>query len=131
MLQDHGKFFSRQEFMCHCGCGDAWMDADFVGMLDRLRDNYDHPLTLSSAKRCGPHNAAVSPRTGENGPHTTGKAVDILISGSDAYALLHYIFLMGFSGVGVKQHGDWDKRFYHVDSLLPSEGPRPRVWSYK
>ena len=130
MLADHGRFFKKYEFMCHCGCGDAWMDADFVGLLDRLRDNYGHPLTLSSAKRCPEHNEAVS-STGANGPHTTGKAVDVLISGPDSYALLHYAYLMGFSGLGVKQHGNWDERFLHVDTLTPDDGPRPRLWSYK
>jgi uncharacterized protein YcbK (DUF882 family) len=106
------------------------MDEAFVRMLDELRENFGHPLTLSSAKRCADYNEAVS-STGRDRPHTTGKAADILIPGPDAYAVLHYTFLMGFSGIGVKQHGPWDERFIHVDMLTPSEGPRPRVWSYK
>lgn len=93
-----------------------------------LREAMKIPFTLSSAYRCPGHNSSVNPKTGENGPHTTGKAVDIVMRGADAYRLIHYAMNAGFTGIGVKQAGIG--RYLHLDILAAPDYPRPMIWSY-
>ena len=123
--------FSRSEFVCHCGCGREEMTHRFMESLQSLRSLMAFRFVISSGYRCPKHNAAESPKTGETGPHTTGRACDILIRGEDALALVIGAAAFGFTGFGIKQHGD--DRFIHLDNLEDHEtdGPRPWVWSYR
>lgn len=104
------------------------MDEYFVLKLDVLREKMGHPLLLTSGYRCPAHNSAVS-STGPNGPHTTGKAADIQISGAEAYRLVREAMLLGFAGIGVNQKGFHAGRFIHVDTL-PTSSNRPMIWTY-
>jgi zinc D-Ala-D-Ala carboxypeptidase len=125
------KYFSLSELKCKCGkCGSTGneMDAAFMQKLILLRGELRIPFVLSSAYRCPAHNAKES-STGETGPHTTGKAVDILMRGADALKLIQYAINLGFTGIGIKQHGI--SRFIHVDTLAAPDYPRPTVWSYQ
>ena len=81
-IVDHGQFFSREELQCRCGeCGYLCkMDEAFMMYLEELREKFSKPLYLSSGFRCPAHNRKVSSSGSPNGPHTTGKAVDILIA---------------------------------------------------
>lgn len=99
----------------------------FMDRLEDLRVAYGRPMSLSSAYRCAAHNAAVS-STGTDGPHTTGRAVDVLVSGPEAFKLIQLAVSRGFTGIGVKQKGDG--RFIHLDDLPDGSHPRPRIWSY-
>ena len=102
------------------------MDMRFILRLDRLRMEYGAPMRVTSGYRCPAHNNSVS-STGLDGPHTTGRAADIGISGEKAYHLLRQV---SFSGVGINQRGAYDKRFIHLDDLEGPEHPRPRIWTY-
>ena len=115
------KYFTEDEFKCH-HCGLARMDHDFVEKLDTVRGIVGFPFKVSSGYRCPDHNKAVS-HTGEAGPHTTGKAADILLSGPKAREFLT-IAVKFFPGIGVQQKGPHTSRFIHVDDL------EPRLWSY-
>ena len=120
--------FSTNEMACsHCQKAD--MDEEFMRVLQSIRDEMQRPLKITSGFRCEKHNAKVS-STGKNGPHTFGKAADILISGADAMRLFAVAQKHGVSGVGMSQRGDHSKRFVHLDILSPAEGPRPTVWTY-
>ena len=121
------EHFTRDELQCHCGCGGCQMDERFLERLEALRQAFGAPLRLSSAWRCPDYNERIS-ATGRTGPHTTGHAVDVLISGKDAYRLIHLALSLGFTGIGISQHGPHEKRFIHLDDL--TDGPRPWVWSY-
>lgn len=104
------------------------MEPSFLADLEALRTAYGKPLIVSSGYRCSSHNQKVS-TTGPNGPHTTGKAVDIAIRGAEAYLLIGLALRMGFSGIGIQQKGG--ARFLHLDKLTNGPGqPRPMVWSY-
>ena len=120
--------FSRGEFVCRCGCGRADMDEGFMDALQHLRVRYGKPMIISSGFRCPAHNARVSPATGLTGPHTTGRAVDVRVTGLEAYDMLVLAAPWGFDGIGIKQHGPMEGRFLHFDTI--KKGPRPRVWSY-
>jgi len=122
----HYPTFTRDEFECQCGCGEAEMSAVFIGKLQQTRTGYGKPMPITSGYRCPDHNANVS-STGRDGPHTTGRAVDIAVSHADAKRLLSF-GLIYFSGIGVKQKGSG--RFLHFDDLEAPAFPRPNVWSY-
>lgn len=121
------KFFTRAEMACK-GSGECRMVDAFMVRLERLRAIYGKPMPVSSGYRSPAHNAAVS-TTGETGPHTTGRAVDILVRGADALELIGLATDLGFTGIGVSQKGP--SRFIHLDDLPDAPGqPRPTIWSY-
>lgn len=123
---DHIEHFAVDEFRCRC-CGLALMDETFLTALDHIRSTVDQPLIVTSGYRCPDYNDRVA-QTGRTGPHTTGRAVDLLISGSLAFKVIDLAIGYGITGIGVQQHGPHEKRYVHLDNLL---GPtRPWVWSY-
>ncbi len=116
--------FSEAEFRCHCGCGRADMDPDFMNHLQRVRDAYGRPMSITSGYRCPKHDRAI----GGAGVHPMGRAADTAASGKNVYHLLKIALTMGMRGIGLKQHGDYEGRFMHLDDL---DGPmRPRIWTY-
>jgi uncharacterized protein YcbK (DUF882 family) len=120
-------YFTKDEFKCK-HCGENEMSDEFITKLDKLRSNCGFPLIVTSGYRCPTHNQAVS-TTGPNGPHTTGRAVDLGVSRHRAYDVLAHALNLGFTGIGIKQKGP--SRFIHLDDLEePDHAPRPTVWSY-
>jgi len=104
------------------------MKTSFVDKLDSLREALSFPLKVSSGYRCPEHNTEVS-STGPSGPHTTGRAADLLVSRKEAYKLISYATAFGFTGLGFSQKGA--TRFIHLDDLDDAPGqPRPTIWSY-
>jgi len=124
MSGDLTKHFSHYELECHCGCKRIDMDPDFLERLEALRVLYGFAMVPSSGFRCPEHNAMVS-KTGLGGPHTTGKAVDILCSGSNFRRLLELVVYFDFPGLGFHQRGEHSKRFIHLDDLEEGRG-----WTY-
>lgn len=124
MTPSRWTYFTVEELSCrHCGL--MLMDHEFMLMMVALRDIFGGPLKITSGYRCPIHNAAVS-STGEAGPHTTGKAVDILIARQAARGLVKQALWMDFLGVGIKAHGPDSGRIVHLD-MVP--GPE-RLWTY-
>lgn len=127
-----GKHFTIKEFAQR---GNGWdtghspvtWDDRFIARLDALRDAVNAPLVISSGYRSPQYNKAVS-STGDNGPHTTGRAVDIQCRGAVAHRVLLRAPALGFTGIGVSQKGG--SRFIHLDDLEAPQYPRPTVWSY-
>ena len=120
------KNFSDEELRCKC-CDENLMDEDFLEKLQEVRNKFGSVMHLSSAYRCPNWNEQVS-KSGRTGPHTTGHAVDIKISGKNALRLINIALDCGMQGVGVKQHGEYAGRFVHLDDL--TDGVRPHIWSY-
>ena len=125
------KYFSNDELKCHCNkCGSNGeeMDTQMMQMLVILRKELDFPFPVTSAYRCPDHNSRVS-SSGRKGRHTTGKAVDIAVSRSQALDLMSAAIKIGFTGVGVNQKGGG--RFIHLDTCNAADGFSSRtVWSY-
>jgi zinc D-Ala-D-Ala carboxypeptidase len=125
MTPSRWTYFTVEELTCRCGCGQMLMDHEFMLKLVALRDLIGFPMPITSAYRCPAHNARVS-STGDDGPHTTGKAVDIAASYQNAQQIVTQALWMGFLGVGIKQHGPVSGRMVHLD-MVP--GPK-RLWTY-
>lgn len=115
--------FTPREFACRC-CGVVYVSESFMDRLQALRNASGVPMPISSGYRCPSHNAAVS-STGEDGPHTTGRAADIAVSHQSAFMVLGMAFDYDFTGIGVNQKGGG--RFLHLDDL---DNNRPALWSY-
>ena len=83
------------------------------------------PLSITSGYRCSTHNSAVS-KTGANGPHTTGKAIDIAVRDSQHRKQLIDYFAPEVTGLGIA------KSFIHIDILFEEDGfpGRPNSWVY-
>lgn len=107
----------------------AKMKPDFLEKLDELRHLYGKPLRVLSGYRSPEHNAKVS-GTGESGPHTTGRAVDLAVTtGADAFVIVALAVRLGFTGIGLQQNSKGRK--LHLDDLMKSDGyPRPTIWTY-
>ena len=122
------RYFHQSEFACKCGCGVEGIQPGLVYKIDELRHQFGKPLIITSGYRCPLHNRNVS-STGESGPHTTGLAADVGVSGRDAVAVLKLALGLGFTGIGVQQKGGG--RFLHLD-LIPDSfaARRPWLWSY-
>ncbi|MEO5364676.1 MAG: D-Ala-D-Ala carboxypeptidase family metallohydrolase [Magnetococcus sp. DMHC-8] len=107
------------------------MEDSFMTELEKLRTAFGQPMVVTSGFRCPNYNMQAS-HTGPCGPHTTGKAVDIQISGADAHRLLTLALQQGcFTGIGISQAGPHNTRFIHLDTIEPGPGrPRPTVWTY-
>ena len=127
---DMTPHFQEPEMQCQCGCGRADMDADFMEALQAIRQALG-TLRVSSGFRCPEYNARVS-TTGQTGPHTTGRAVDLQVMGGRAYALIAVAQAHGMTGLGISQKGARATRFVHLDNLQASDtgGMRPWLWSY-
>ena len=122
------KHFTAKELSCKGGCDTGKMDEEFLAVLERIREEFNKPIKLTSAYRCPMYNKVIS-NSGEDGPHTTGKAVDIACSGKDAHEILTLALEEGITGIGISQKGAHHKRFIHIDTL--GEGTlRPWVWNY-
>ena len=125
--------FPRDEMVCRCGCG-ALPDPVFMEVLQIIRQDCGFALPVTSGGRCSSYDRKLYtdrgiPDRGGNGPHTTGLAADIQISGYMAHGLIANAVERGITGLGIKQHGDHADRFIHLD-LLPESHKRPWIWSY-
>lgn len=119
--------FSPHEMSCK-GDGSLKVDEKFMDTLQAVRAAVGFPMVVTSGYRSPAYNAKIS-ETGEHGPHTTGMAVDISVSGPRAVTLLQVAMQLGMRGFGISQKGA--SRFIHLDMVPNSpESPRPALWSY-
>ena len=93
--------FTRDEFICPCGCGFDDIDPLLVSTLQRLRDEVQRPVIVNSGCRCKSHNSAV--KGAPNSQHMRGKAADIRIDGMTSQQIvdiLRRLYLDGEIYVG-------------------------------
>ena len=120
------KYFTPEELMCsHCKA--SGMDQQFMEKIVDLRERLAFPFPVTSGYRCPEH--PIEARKSSAGAHSTGMAIDIKVSGKQAYRLVQAALDTGFTGIGINQKGD--NRFIHLDTIENSSArPRPWVWSY-
>lgn len=123
-------YFTQSEMRCRCGNCEGLPTFDFMDILVTVREEAGFPFIVSSAYRCPEYNALVS-NGSLDGPHVRGVAVDILVRGEHALRLIVIGQKHGMTGFGIKQHGNYNNRFLHLDTLSREEGfQRPFVWTY-
>ena len=130
---ESSKHFSRDELKCSFAPdAPVLMDSLFMAALEELREEWGKPIYLSSAFRTEDHpRERTKPLKYDHlgnplpkgGMHARGRAIDVLIAGSDAVAFLR-LALKYFSGVGLNQKGEWNRRFIHLDD------GKQRIWTY-
>lgn len=123
------NYFSLNELKCSCGCETQGVLPEFLENLNEIREMYGHPMIITSAYRCAQHPIEAAKQA--PGPHSTGLAVDVAVSGGDALRLVEVALACDITGIGIKQRGDISQRFVHLD-IVPARpnGPRPHIWSY-
>lgn len=120
------EHFTVEELRCK-HCGSFSINPATLNKLEALRTEADFPFPISSAYRCPNHPAERA--KSEPGCHTEGRAFDIVVSHQQALWVVSRALDHGFTGVGLKQHGD--NRFVHLDDCPGSAlRPRPHIWSY-
>lgn len=117
------KNFSDNELKCqHCGAlNPHGAFTTFMERIQKLREAYGKPLRVTSGYRCPNH--PIEAKKSKGGWHTRA-AIDLGVTGADAYEVLKLAFSMGFTGIGVSQRKGVP-RFIHLD-----DRPNPTVWSY-
>ena len=115
--------FTPDEVKCS-HCGELKINSDIMDLLQQARNDLG-PLSITSGYRCSEHNNNIS-STGPNGPHTTGKALDISVKDSKHRKELITYFAPKVTGLGIA------KSFIHIDLLNADDGfeVRPNSWVY-
>tara|TARA_R110000737_G_scaffold53448_1_gene75017 strand:- start:83 stop:451 length:369 start_codon:yes stop_codon:yes gene_type:complete len=121
------KYFTADELKCS-HCGKSGMNETFMERIETLRHQLGFPFPVNSAYRCSEH--PIEARKKAAGAHATGHAIDIGVSGEQAYKLIEAAVKSGeFGGIGINQKGS--SRFIHLDDIENTlERPRPWIWSY-
>ena len=102
------RFFKRREIACR-HCGELVVHADSLEKLDQLRRLLGRPVTLSSAYRCGVHNALVG--GAPLSMHKFARAFDVTLAGHSKSDVVAAAIEAGFTGLGVNY-----RTFVHVDT---------------
>jgi uncharacterized protein YcbK (DUF882 family) len=114
------KHFDISEFRCR-ETGENDMKAEFIHMLDELRERVNRPLVITSGFRSVHHTAERNKPAEKKGTHTRGIAADIAVSnGVDRMKIVKEALAMGFGGIGVA------RTFVHVDMRATT----PVMWTY-
>ncbi len=122
-MGDLSANFSKREFACKCGCGEAEMSGDHMVLLQATRNIYGGSMIVSSGRRCKKHNKAVG--GANNSEHTAGEASDHPFKNTlDLHNLITAAHKAGFKRVGI----DFARKFVHLGSSMSHF--TPRLWGY-
>ncbi len=108
------KNFRVNEFSCKgkgC-CKTVKLDMELVEILQKIRDNFNQPVTITSGYRCKTHNKAVGGAS--NSYHTKGQAADIVVKNVSPTEVAKYAEGIGVLGIGCYTGSDGN--FVHLDT---------------
>lgn len=113
--QQLSKNFISTEFNCKGNgcCSQTMIDEKLVDYLQKIRDHFKRPITITSAYRCAIHNRNVGGATGSY--HSQGKAADIVVDGATPLEVAQYAESIGIKGIGLYET-DLDGHFVHIDT---------------
>ena len=100
--------FRVREFACNDGTDPIFIDSELVSVLQKIRNHFGKPVTITSAYRTPPHNSKSGGTTYSQ--HLYGKAADIKISGVTPKKVADYAeTLLDNGGIGIYN------TFTHID----------------
>ena len=107
--------FNSSEFDCHGSgcCSTTIINPDLVTYLQKIREHFNAPITITSAYRCTTHNSRVGGATGSR--HTKGDAADIVVKGVAPAEVAKYAESIGIKGIGLYETAA-DGYFTHIDT---------------
>ena len=107
--------FYASEFACHgdgC-CSTIKIDSDLVTYLQKIRDHFGKPITITSGYRCATHNKNIGGASASY--HTKGQAADIVVDGIAPAEVAKYAESIGVKGIGLYETAK-DGYFVHIDT---------------
>ena len=109
------KNFQYKEFDCHGSgcCSTTIIDEKLVEYVQRIRDHFGKPVTITSPYRCEVHNRRVGGAT--KSYHMQGKAADIVVQGVSSREVAKYAESIGILGIGLYETSA-DGYFTHIDT---------------
>lgn len=111
------KNFNSYEFRCglgrSCACSTILIDDKLVEYVQKIRDHFGKPITITSAYRCPSYNRSIGSGTGSY--HTKGMAADIVVSGVTPREVAKYAESIGILGIGLYETSS-DGHFVHIDT---------------
>lgn len=111
-VSDH---FTSGEFDCHgkgC-CSQTIVNERLVEFLEKIRNHFNAPVTITSPYRCPAHNSRVGGVTGSR--HSKGDAADIVVKGVAPREVAKYAESIGIMGIGLYETSG-DGYFVHIDT---------------
>lgn len=110
------KNFRVREFSCHGSgcCSTVKIDPALVEYLQKIRDHFGKPVTISSGYRCKTYNSMIS-NAASKSKHMDGMAADIKVEGIAPAEVAKYAESIGIKGIGLYET-DKDGYFVHVDT---------------
>ena len=107
--------FQYKEFDCHGSgcCSTTIIDEKLVEYVQRIRDHFGKPVTITSPYRCEVHNRRVGGAT--KSYHMQGKAADIVVQGVSSREVAKYAESIGILGIGLYETSA-DGYFTHIDT---------------
>lgn len=107
--------FNSTEFDCHGSgcCSQTLINETLVEYLQKIREHFGKPITITSGYRCETHNKRIGGATGSR--HSKGDAADIVVSGVSSREVAKYAESIGVKGIGLYETAT-DGYFTHIDT---------------
>lgn len=107
--------FQYKEFDCHGSgcCSKTIIDEKLVAYVQKIRDHFGKPVTITSPYRCEVHNRRVGGAT--KSYHMQGRAADIVVQGVSSREVAKYAESIGILGIGLYETSA-DGYFTHIDT---------------
>ena len=119
--------FKQRELQCKCGCGLCEPTAEFLELIEHVREILDVPMYVHSAQRCRRHNAAVG--GSPNSKHMSGQALDFDCGSRLSPVAIYNILLAKYIHGELPELGGMGlyKTFVHIDCWHAEDG-HLRLW---
>ena len=107
--------FEVSEFACKGNgcCLSVLIDDKLVTYLQKIRDHFGKPITITSGYRCIAHNSRIGGASGSR--HTKGQAADFVVQGVTPAEVAKYAESIGVLGIGLYETAK-DGHFVHIDT---------------